>query len=208
MVLDNLKAAVTKADWFDPELNPKVRSFGEHYGVLFWPTRPRTPRHKGKVEKGVDYVQSNALKARHFTSLEAQNTFLLDWELTIADTRIHGTTRRHVGKHLPRWNERRRCHCHRRPSRRFTRAAAPYTAMAILRSNSLLAAPPEYLSRDVWVRWDSRLVRIFNDRMEQIALHPQEATGRLGTPPEFIDPKKISGVEKALRGTCAGGTLG
>ena len=100
LVLDNLKAAVTKADWFDPELNPKVRSFGEHYGVLFWPTRPRTPRHKGKVEKGIDYVQSNALKARHFTSLEAQNAFLLDWELTVADTRIHGTTRRQVGTHF------------------------------------------------------------------------------------------------------------
>ena len=100
LVLDNLKAAVNKADWFDPELNPKVRSFGEHYGFVFWPTRPRTPRHKGKVEKSVDYVQSNALKARRFTSLEEQNAFLLNWELTVADTRIHGTTRRQVGQHF------------------------------------------------------------------------------------------------------------
>ncbi len=50
LVLDNLKAAVKQADWFDPELNPKVRSFGEYYGCVFWSTRPRTPRHKGKVE--------------------------------------------------------------------------------------------------------------------------------------------------------------
>ena len=64
LVLDNLRAAVKKADWFDPELNPKVRSFGEHYGTVFWPTRPYTPRHKGKVEKGIDYVQDNALKGR------------------------------------------------------------------------------------------------------------------------------------------------
>ena len=27
LVIDNLKAAVTQADWFDPELNPKVRAF-------------------------------------------------------------------------------------------------------------------------------------------------------------------------------------
>ena len=52
LILDNLKAAVTKADWFDPEINPKVRSFGEHYGTVFLPTRPYTPRHKGKVERG------------------------------------------------------------------------------------------------------------------------------------------------------------
>ena len=40
LILDNLKAAVKKADWFDPEINPKVRSFGEHYGTMFLPTRP------------------------------------------------------------------------------------------------------------------------------------------------------------------------
>ena len=100
LVLDNLRAAVKKADWFDPELNPKVRSFGEHYGFVFWPTRPWMPRHKGKVEKSIDYVQSNALKARRFSSLEEQNSFLLNWELTVADTRIHGTTRRQVGKYF------------------------------------------------------------------------------------------------------------
>ena len=100
LVLDNLKAAVKKADWFDPEINPKVRSFGEHYGTVFLPTRPYTPRHKGKVERGVDYVQENALKGRSFASLEEQNRFLRDWERTVADTRVHGTTRRHVGKHF------------------------------------------------------------------------------------------------------------
>jgi transposase len=197
LVLDNLKAAVKKADWFDPELNPKVRSFAEYYGLVFWPTRPRTPRHKGKVEKGIDYVQSNALKARRFTRLEEQNTFLLDWELTVADTRIHGTTRRQVGKHFtdveraalvplplspfPSFHEGRRT-VHRDGHVEVKRA--------------YYAAPPEYLAREVWVRWDSRLVRIFNDRMEQIALHPRKEPGGFSTPPEFIDPKKISGVEK------------
>jgi len=28
------------------------------------------PRHKGKVEKGVDYIKSNALKGRTFTSVK------------------------------------------------------------------------------------------------------------------------------------------
>ncbi len=100
LILDNLKAAVKKADWFDPEINPKVRCFGEHYGTVFLPTRPYTPRHKGKVERGVDYVQENALRGRSFASLEEQNRFLSDWERTVADTRVHGTTRRHVGNHF------------------------------------------------------------------------------------------------------------
>ena len=51
LVLDNLRAAVKTADWFDPELNPKVRSFGEHYGTLFWPTRPIRPGTKARSRR-------------------------------------------------------------------------------------------------------------------------------------------------------------
>jgi transposase len=92
LVIDNLKAAVTKADWYDPELNPKIQSFCAHYGTVILPTKPRMPRHKGKVEGGVKYVQSNALKGRTFESLPDQNRFLIEWESCVADTRIHGTT--------------------------------------------------------------------------------------------------------------------
>ena len=69
LVPDNLKAAVLNADWYDPELNPKLRSFCEHYGTVLLPTKPRTPRHKGKVERGVDYVQENALERTNVQQL-------------------------------------------------------------------------------------------------------------------------------------------
>ena len=42
LVVDNLKAAVIKADWFDPDLNPKIQAFCEHYGTVILPTKPRT----------------------------------------------------------------------------------------------------------------------------------------------------------------------
>ena len=80
LVLDNLRAAVKKADWFDPDLNPRVLSFARHYGTVFLPTKPYTPRLKGKIENGVKYVKNNALRARVFDSLQAENAFLLDWE--------------------------------------------------------------------------------------------------------------------------------
>jgi hypothetical protein len=38
------------------------------------------------------------LKARSFASLDEQQRFLERWEATVADTRIHGTTKRQVGK--------------------------------------------------------------------------------------------------------------
>ncbi len=33
VVLDNLKAGVEQPDWYDPELNPKLRAFAEYYGL-------------------------------------------------------------------------------------------------------------------------------------------------------------------------------
>jgi transposase len=199
LVLDNLRAAVTQADWFDPELNPKVRSFGEHYGTVFLPTRPYTPRHKGKVERGVDYVQENALRGRSFPSLEEQNRFLCDWERTVADTRVHGTTRRHVGNHFdqveraallplpldlfPSFHEARRT-VHRDGHVEVERA--------------YYSVPPEYLTRQVWVRWDARMVRVFNDRMEPVAVHVKHEPGRFSTQSVHIVTEKISGVERGV----------
>jgi transposase len=97
-VIDNLSAAVKRADWFEPELNPKVEEFCRHYGTVILPCKPAMPRHKGKVEAGVKYVQNNALAGRSFESLAAQNRFLAHWERTVADTRIHGTIRQQVIK--------------------------------------------------------------------------------------------------------------
>jgi transposase len=64
--LDNMKSAVLRADWFDPEINPKLADFCRHYGMHVMPCRPSKPQHKGKVERGVAYVRSNALKGRRF----------------------------------------------------------------------------------------------------------------------------------------------
>jgi transposase len=80
VVFDNAKSAVTTADWHDPVLNPKIVEFCRYYGTAFLPTRPRTPRHKGKGERGVGYVQSNALRGRVFESLTVRNSHLQEWE--------------------------------------------------------------------------------------------------------------------------------
>ena len=51
------------------------------------------------------------------------------------------------------------------------------------------SAPPEYLGRRVWVRWDGRVVRIFNDRLEQIAVHVRAEPGRFSTAPAHCFPE-------------------
>ena len=176
--LDNLKAAVLRADWYDPELNPKLEGFCRHYGVALLPCLPRRPEHKGKIESSIKYVQSNALQGRRFTSLAAENLFLADWESTVADQRIHGTTRQQVAALFREEKKALRplpadlFPCFSEAQRTVHRDAYVEVAKAYYH------VPAEYIRRTVWARWDSRVVRIFNQRWEQIQLHTRLPPGQ------------------------------
>lgn len=197
LVIDNLKAAVKHPDWFDPELVPKVAAFAAHYGTVILPTKPYTPRHKGKVERGIDYVQENGLKGRTFETLAAQNEHLQQWEANVADTRIHGTTRQHVGRVFRQVEQAALLPL---PEERFTRFQEAERKVNrdghVEVAKAYYSAPPEYLGRTVWVRWDSRLVRIFNRRFEQVAVHVRREPGRFSTLGEHLAAEKIAGIER------------
>ena len=176
--LDNLRAAVHKADWCDPELNPKLLSFCRHYGCAILPCQPRTPEHKGKIERGIGYLKSNALRGRTFPSLSAHNEFLRQWERTVADVRIHGTTRKQVAALFAQ--EQKALlplppdlfPCFQEGQRTVHRDS--YIEL----EKAFYTVAPEYIGQLVWVRWDSREVRIFNQRWEQIKLHSRLAPGQ------------------------------
>ena len=197
VIPDNLKAAVLQADWFDPELNPKLMSFAEHYGTVILPTKPRTPQHKGKVEAGVKYVQNNALKGRSFASLAEQNHHLAQWEARVADTRIHGTVRQQVealftqqekpalqplpAGLFPCFHEARRS-VHRDGYVEYRKA--------------YYSVPPEHVGRQVWVRGDSKLLHIHTLLMRQIAVHTLVEAGRFATDQAHLHPHKRNAIER------------
>ena len=197
LVIDNLKAAVARGDWYDPEIHPKLQSFARHYGTVFLPTKPYTPRHKGKIESGVKYVKRNALKGRVFTSLAHENQFLLNWETQVADQRIHGTTKQQVEK-LFEQAERRELLplCVERFPFFHEAHRAVHRDGFVEVDKAYYSAPPEYVGHRLWVRWDSRLVRIFNDRWEQLIAHAKTEPGRFRTAPEHIPKEKVSAVER------------
>ena len=62
--VDNLKAAVPRADWFDSDI---CRHCGNSYS-------PCTPQHKGKAERGIDYVKDSALKGHDLENLAAEES--------------------------------------------------------------------------------------------------------------------------------------
>lgn len=197
LVPDNLKAVVTRADWYDPEIHRKIRSFCEHYGTVMLPTKPRTPRHKGKVERAIDYAQENALKGRSFESLEQQNRHLREWEAKVADHRIHGTTRRQVQKAF----EAEKPHLQPLPPMLFpcffegTRKCGMDGHVEV--EKAYYSVPPEFTRREVAVRWDGRMVRIFDPRtFVQVRVHPRMEPGRFSTNDADVPPRKRCRVER------------
>ena len=167
-----------KADGCDPELNPKLVSFCRHYGCALLPCRPRTPEHKGKNERGNHYLKSNALRGRTFAGLSEENDFLRHWEATVADVRIHGTTRKQVAAVFA--EEQKALlplppdlfPCFQEGQRTVHRDS--YVEV----DKAYYTVPPEYIGQEVWARWDSREVRIFNQRWEQIRLHAHLPPGQ------------------------------
>jgi transposase len=76
VVPDNLKSAVSRPSYYEPDLNPTYRDLAEHYGVAIIPARPYRAKDKAKVEVGVQVVQRwivAALRKRKFFSLEEVN---------------------------------------------------------------------------------------------------------------------------------------
>jgi transposase len=197
LVIDNLRAAVKKVDWFEPELNPKVVSFCEHYGTVILPTQPAMPRHKGKIEAGIKYVQANGLAGKQFVSLGAQNVHLAHWEETVADTRIHGTTRQQVRAHFLTVEKPKLLPLPASLFPVFSEAPRKIHRDGYAEvDKAYYSVPPEYVRRKVWARWDAKIVRLFNERMEAIAVHVRQEPGKFKTDPAHIHDHKRTLIER------------
>jgi transposase len=77
LVPDNLKAAVTMADRYEPEINRTYEEFAEYYGTAILPARSGKPKDKPLAENGVKLAKRwflARLRNRIFTSLPELNT--------------------------------------------------------------------------------------------------------------------------------------
>lgn len=75
-VPDNLKSGVTKACYYDPEINRSYLELARHYDTVVVPTRAAHPRDKAAVEAGVLSVERwvlAPLRHRQFFSLAELN---------------------------------------------------------------------------------------------------------------------------------------
>jgi len=198
VVVDNLKAAVTKACFDEPLVQRSYRECAEHYGFLIAPCRPRTPQHKGKVEQGgVHYVKRNFLAGREPTTLTQANRDVLVWCNTTAGLRNHGTTHEQP---LVRFQTTEQAHLTALP-------VAPYD-LAVWKevtvgNDSYINFDRSYYSvpccwrrgAKLWARGGSQFVTIFTPDHQPIATHDRAAyPGQRMTHADHLPPDKLPGL--------------
>lgn len=180
---DNLKAAVTRACFYDPDVNVVYTAFAQHWHFTPVPTRPRTPRENGKEERSGGYVKDNALKGRRFNSLAEQNAFLQHWNRTVARLRIHGTTRQQVWTHFL---ESERPALQPLASEAFpffeTGTRTVHVDGHIEVRGAFYPAPLRLVNDTVRVRWDAQLVRLYHQEA-LVAVHRRMAPGQFAPRP-------------------------
>lgn len=175
---DNLKAAIIKAVWHDPQANLKFLSFARHYDTAIMPPRPYSPQRKGKIERNIKSLKRE-LKGRTFKSLAELNEYIRNWESNVSEHRIHGTTKRQVQEHfLSEEKSALRAlppglfPCYREGRRKVGRDC--YVTV----EGAYYDVPEQYMGRHVWVRWDSRMVRVLSSSIELICSHTRIAAGK------------------------------
>lgn len=181
--LDNLKAGVSRACLYDPDVNAVYAAFAKHWGFTPLPIVPRTPRHNGKQERSGGYVKSNALKGRRFDSLAEQNAFLRHWNRTVARLRIHGTTRRQVFTHYEETDKKALQPLAPEPFAMFSRGERTVHPDGHVEvAEAYYPVGSHLIGQELEVRWDDHLVRVYQGE-DLLVVHRRVAAGMFAPAP-------------------------
>ncbi len=181
VVLDNLKAAVTKADRYDPIFQRTFAEYAGYRGFVIDAAVPRSPTGKPVVERGVQYLRESFFRGESWLDRDHVQREAIRWCLETAGQRVHGTTRRHPRVVFeneeqpklialaaerfdpPGWSK---CKVHPDHHVQFQKG--------------LYSVPTRHVGKRVWVRGDSKLVRVYVDG-ELVKTHERVGEGKRST---------------------------
>ncbi|UMA67401.1 IS21 family transposase (plasmid) [Roseivivax marinus] len=172
LLYDRMKTAVISEDVEGVvAYNSSLVALLTHYGALPRACRPYRAKTKGKVERPYRYVRQDFFLARKFRDMDDLNAQFDDWRRTIANPRVHATTRRIVDEHF----------AEEQPHLTALPAIAYSAVLTVERrvrhegmvsvGGNLYSVPDATRKRVVEIQNHPREIRIFEDRV-LIAVHP------------------------------------
>ncbi len=197
VVIDNLKAAIVRAAWDEPEVQRAYRECAEHYGFLIAPCRPATPEHKGKVEQGgVHYVKRNFLAGRQPSALRDANRAVLQWCEQVAGQRRHGTTKQQP---LLRFRKVEQAALRPLPGTPYEPSTWKHVKLHrdcyVVFEQAFYSGPYSLVGQSLWLRAGARTVELYNAAYQRVAIHDRAtAPGQRLTHLEHLPPEKVPGL--------------
>ena len=191
LIIDNMKAAVVKADRYEPVFNRTFQEYSQHRGFIIDPAVVRHPEGKATVENQIKYVRENFFKGESFTDRAHAQKEAERWCRTTAGLRLHGTTRK---RPLLVFEQQEQATLLPLSGERFD---VPVWAVCkvhpdhhIRFKNALYSLPTRYIGKQVEVKGTRSLVRIYHQN-QLLKTHPKAVPGKRCT--DFDDyPKEKS----------------
>lgn len=173
VTVDNQKAAIDQAHWYDPDINPAFVDFANHWGFAVIPARPYRPRDKGANESGIGVIQRQfyqEVRDRNFYSLQELNeafkeylqilnhATMKDWGVSRAD-RFAGE--KNILKSLPAENwqssdwkmPKVHADCHVQVLKKF------------------YSVPYQKVGQEVRVRVTAKMIEVFDQNLNSLCVH-------------------------------------
>lgn len=168
---DNMKVVVSRWEDGQPIYNTRFLAFATHYGYRPWACRPRRPQTKGKVERPFHYVETSLLNGRTFRTLEHLNEVTRWWLASIAEVRVHRTTkRRPIDAHAEE-----QPHLLPLPAHHYDTARVVYRIVdddgTVLYGNNHYSAPWQLIGQLLPVRVTETELLVYNRHIQQVAKH-------------------------------------
>ena len=174
IVPDNMSAIVDDAGSENFKLVDSFAEYAEARGFFVDAARVRHPKDKPRVENQVAFVRESWWEGEEFPSLEDARRSAADWCRERAGLRVHGTTRK-----VPRevFEEMEQARLLPPPSAPFDvptwTKAKVHPDHHIQVARALYSVPTRFIGREVRVRSDRSLVRIYL-KAELIKTHPRQ----------------------------------
>jgi len=189
LVPDNLKSAVHKASFYDPEVNRSYAMMAAHYNVGILPARPRRPKDKAAVEAGVRFAQSyiiGRLRNVTFFSLAECNAAIASalGRMNGREMRRLGTSRRELFEAVERpAMQELPPEDHEYAEWHLARVGIDYHVEVL---GFFYSVPHALVREPVDTRATARTVEVFH-RGKRVAAHARRYGGpRHGTQPEHM----------------------
>lgn len=181
IIPDNMKSIVVTADAFAPRLTEAFSDYAVARELFVDPARVRAPKDKARVENQVPYVRENWFEGESFVSLDDARRSAEQWCRHTAGERIHGTTRKVPHE---QYETVERAHMKAAPTEPFDvpiwGKAKVHPDHHVQFLSALYSVPTVYLHKQVRLRADSQIVRIYLGT-ELVKTHPRQLKGGRST---------------------------